>query len=95
VAAAQAIAGHAELMLLAAGTDGRDGASEDAGAIVDGGTIERAADAGLDAAAALEAADCGPLLEATGDLLYTGPTGTNVGDVVLALRRQPADFPRM
>jgi hydroxypyruvate reductase len=95
VAAALAIAGHAELMLLAAGTDGRDGASEDAGAIVDGGTTLRAADAGFDATAALAAADTGPLLEAAGDLLCTGPTGTNVGDVVLALRRRPADFPRM
>jgi hydroxypyruvate reductase len=95
LAAAQAIAGHAELILLAAGTDGRDGASEDAGAIVDGGTAGRATDAGLDPAAALAAADSGPLLEATGDLLYTGPTGTNVGDVVMALRSQPADFPRM
>jgi glycerate 2-kinase len=95
VAAARSIAGHAELLLLAAGTDGRDGASEDAGAIVDGGTVDRAADAGLDPAAALADADTGPLLEATGDLLYTGPTGTNVGDVVLALRRPPAHSPRM
>ena len=47
VAAAQCIAGHADYLLLAAGTDGRDGASEDAGAIVDGGTLERASDAGL------------------------------------------------
>jgi glycerate 2-kinase len=95
VAAARAIAGHADLLVLAAGTDGRDGASEDAGAIVDGGTVERAADAGLDAAAALASADTGRLLEATGDLLYTGPTGTNVGDIVLALRRRPAQSPRM
>ncbi len=94
VAAARAIAGHAELLLLAAGTDGRDGASEDAGAIVDGTTDARARDAGLDPAAALEAADSGALLEATGDLVHTGPTGTNVGDVVLGLRMAPAaDMP--
>jgi len=86
VAAARTIAGHPEYLLLAAGTDGRDGASEDAGAIVDGATAERAMDAGIDLAAALAAADSGTLLEATGDLVHTGPTGTNVGDVVLGLR---------
>ena len=86
LAAAQQIAGHPELVVLAAGTDGRDGASEDAGAIVDGDTLARARDAGLDAAKCLEAADSGSLLEATGDLIYTGPTGTNVGDLVMALR---------
>jgi glycerate 2-kinase len=95
VAAAQYIAGHLDYVLLAAGTDGRDGASEDAGAIVDGATIERASDAGLDAAAALAAGDSGSLLEATGDLLDTGLTGTNVGDIVLALRCPPAVSPAM
>ena len=86
LAAAQQIAGHPELVVLAAGTDGRDGASEDAGAIVDGDTLARARDAGFDAAQCLEAADSGSLLEAAGDLIYTGPTGTNVGDLVIALR---------
>jgi hydroxypyruvate reductase len=90
LAAAGSIAGHADYVLLAAGTDGRDGNSEDAGAIVDGETAERAADAGLDPQAALAAADSGMLLEATGDLIYTGDTGTNVGDIVLALRQAPA-----
>jgi glycerate 2-kinase len=90
VAAARCIAGHPEFLLLAAGTDGRDGESEDAGAIVDGNTLQRAADRDIEPAAALAAADTGTLLEATGDLLYTGATGTNVGDIVLALRRQPA-----
>lgn len=89
VAAAQAIAGHDDYLVLAAGTDGRDGASEDAGAIVDGGTCDRALDNGLDPADALAAADTGRLLESTGDLIHTGPTGTNVGDLVLALRLAP------
>lgn len=93
LAAARAIAGHAGYVVLAAGTDGRDGASDDAGAIVDGETMERAADAGLDPSAALAAGDSGTLLEATGDLLHTGPTGTNVGDLVLALRQAPAELP--
>jgi len=86
LAAAQQIAGHPELVVLAAGTDGRDGASDDAGAIVDGGTLARARDAGYDAAKCLADADSGSLLEAAGDLIYTGPTGTNVGDLVMALR---------
>ncbi len=89
VAAACHLAGHADYLLLAAGTDGRDGASDDAGAIVDGGTIARAASLDMDASAALSAADTGPFLEATGDLVHTGPTGTNVGDLVLALRQAP------
>jgi len=90
LAAAQLIAGHADCLLLAAGTDGRDGASEDAGAIVDGETLARIEDAGFDAAAGLAAADSGTLLEAAGELVYTGTTGTNVGDIVLALRQAPA-----
>jgi hydroxypyruvate reductase len=89
LAAARAIEGHDAYVLLAAGTDGRDGASEDAGAMVDGATCDRARDAGLDPGEALEAADSGRLLEATGDLIHTGLTGTNVGDVVLALRLAP------
>jgi glycerate 2-kinase len=86
VAAARAIAGHDDYLILAAGTDGRDGASDDAGAIVDAATCGRALDCGIDPAQALENADSGPMLEATGDLIHTGPTGTNVGDLVLALR---------
>jgi hydroxypyruvate reductase len=89
LAAAAHIAGHAEYVLLVVGTDGRDGASEDAGAIVDGATAGRIAEAGFDIPGCLAAADSGRALEAAGDLVYTGPTGTNVGDLVLALRRPP------
>lgn len=95
VAAARHLAGHADYLLLAAGTDGRDGASEDAGAIVDGDTIVRAASNDMEAEAALLAADTGEFLEATGDLVHTGPTGTNVGDIVLALRQAPPNIGRM
>ncbi len=90
LAAAGCIAGHADFVILAAGTDGRDGSSEDAGAIIDGGTQQRIADAGLDVAQRLAAADSGVALEAAGDLVYTGDTGTNVGDIVMALRMRPA-----
>ena len=87
LAAACWLAGHDDLLLLAAGTDGSDGNSEDAGALVDGGTVDRGAADGLDPDDCLRRADAGTFLEDSGDLLYTGPTGTNVGDVVLALRR--------
>jgi hydroxypyruvate reductase len=92
LAAARLLAGHDDLLMLAVGTDGSDGNSDDAGAIVDGGTLRRGRDAGLDADAALAAADAGRYLEVTGDLLHTGPTGTNVGDLVVGLRR-PAPEP--
>ncbi len=95
VAAARCLAGHPEYLLLAAGTDGQDGASGDAGAIVDGETAERAAEIGIDPVVSIAAGDSGGLLEATGDLVYTGNTGTNVGDIVLALRLQPAESPPM
>jgi hydroxypyruvate reductase len=71
--------------LLAAGTDGIDGASPDAGALVDAGTCLRGRDAGFDPHVSLERADSGSFLEASGDLLHTGATLTNVGDLVLGL----------
>jgi len=72
--------------LLAAGTDGIDGASSDAGALVDDETCQRGRDAGCDPIVSLAHADSGTFLEAAGDLLHTGPTLTNVGDLVLGLR---------
>ncbi len=86
LAAAQTLAGHAGIYFLAAGTDGSDGPTEDAGALVDGGTIERGALGGLNADDCLAAADAGRFLEASGDLIQTGPTGSNVMDVILALK---------
>ena len=89
LAAAQRMAGRDDLTLLVAGTDGSDGNTDDTGAIVDGGTVERGRDAGLDPDVCLAGADSGRFLEASGDLVHTGPTGTNVGDLLLALRRDP------
>jgi len=83
LAAAIAIAGT-DGVFLAAGTDGVDGPTDAAGAVVDGGTIARGAAAGLDAGDHLARNDAHRYLAATGDLLVTGPTGTNVADLWLA-----------
>jgi glycerate 2-kinase len=84
--AARLLAGHPRMMLLAAGTDGTDGPTEDAGAIVDSETCARIALAELDADDCIKRADAGRALEASGDLIHTGPTGTNVGDIVIGLK---------
>jgi len=86
--AAQALAGRDDRWLLAAGTDGTDGPTADAGALVDGGTIERGEAEGLNAAECLARADAGTFLEASGDLVHTGPTGTNVMDLALVWKAE-------
>lgn len=86
LAAAVEIAGRDDCLLLSAGTDGTDGPTDDAGALVDGGTLERATLAGCDALDCLGRAASGQLLEASGDLIRTGPTGTNVMDLILGLK---------
>jgi glycerate 2-kinase len=78
------------LHVLAAGTDGTDGPTGDAGACVDAGTPERAEIAGFDVERALAAFDSGTVIEAAGDLVHTGPTGTNVGDVLIGLKTSAA-----
>ena len=86
LAAAREIAGRDNAYFLAAGTDGTDGPTEDAGALVDGGTLERGSAKGFDAERSLQAADAGSFLAASGDLVRTGPTGTNVMDLMLGLK---------
>ena len=81
---AQQIAGE-NITVLSAGTDGIDGNSEAAGALVDGTTVERAAQHGFDVAAALAQFDAFPLLDAIGDAIITGPTGNNVRDLRILL----------
>jgi glycerate 2-kinase len=84
--AARQLAGSDDVFLLAVGTDGTDGPTADAGALVDGGTVARVRAAGLDPYECLARADSAAALAAAGDLIHTGPTGTNVGDLVLSLK---------
>src|SRR6202008_3235479 len=81
--------GQAGIVAASLGTDGTDGPTSAAGGAIDGGEVARGAPrgppAGLDAHDFLARNDSHPFLRATGDLLVTGPTGTNVNDVVLVL----------
>jgi hydroxypyruvate reductase len=86
LAAARALVGApASLALLAAGTDGRDGPTDAAGAIVDGATWGTIAAAGRDPGRDLAAHDAYRALDTAGALLKVGLTGTNVMDVVIGL----------
>ena len=86
LAAAEMIADRDKVWLLAAGTDGNDGAGAEAGALVDGGTIMRGTMKSMNAADCLQRADAGGFLEQSGDLIRTGPTGTNVMDMVIGMK---------
>jgi len=85
LAAALEIDGLNGIVVLSGGTDGTDGPTDAAGGIVDGTTVQRARDQGLNARSYLERNDSYPLLKAVGDLLITGPTLTNVMDLRLIL----------
>ena len=86
LAAARALDGAGPgVALLAAGTDGRDGPTDAAGAIVDGSTWRTVAAAGRDPARDLAAHDAYRALDAAGALLRVGLTGTNVMDVVIGV----------
>jgi hydroxypyruvate reductase len=73
------------IAVLSSGSDGIDGDSPAAGAIVDGATVERAKARGLDVAAHLSALNAYPLFEALGDAIITGPTGNNLRDLRILL----------
>jgi hydroxypyruvate reductase len=82
LACAAQIAGE-NITVLSAGTDGVDGNSPAAGAVVDGTTLLRAQ--GLDPAAALKKFDAYPFFSALGDSIETGPTGNNLRDLRILL----------
>ena len=85
LAGAIAIAGGRDLVIWSAGTDGTDGPTDAAGAVADGDTWARAKEVGLDPLRALEENDAYHFFEGLGDLIKTGPTLTNVMDILLLL----------
>jgi hydroxypyruvate reductase len=87
LAAALALRDVPGVLAFSAGTDGTDGPTDAAGAMADGETVARAAELGMSAAKYLAAHDSYHFFEPLGDLVKTGPTGTNVMDVRLMLVR--------
>ncbi len=83
--AALAIAGASRVAVFSFATDGVDGNSDAAGAVATGDTLARAAALGLSARRALAESDSAPFFAALGDAWESGPTGTNVNDLALAL----------
>jgi glycerate-2-kinase len=84
-AAALEIAGLARVWVAAIGTDGTDGPTDAAGAVVDGHTLGRAQRLSVDLDGALKRHDTYPALKRLQHLITTGPTGTNVNDLYLIL----------
>ena len=82
LAAVTELAGFPGVILAALATDGEDGPTDAAGAVVDGGTFRRAAALGLHPVEYLERNDSYSFFAALGDLLKPGPTGTNVNDLI-------------
>jgi glycerate 2-kinase len=85
LAAAMKISERPRTLIGAFGTDGNDGPTDAAGAVVDGTTAARAAAAGLDGRRALDENDAYGFFSKLSDLIVTGPTNTNVNDIYLAL----------
>lgn len=87
--AAVAMSGTPGMAVASLGTDGVDGPTDAAGAVADGESIAKARSLGLDPVAALAANDTYTFWKALGALVRTGPTGTNVMDIVVALAVPP------
>ena len=87
LAACEGIAGLAEAAVFSVGSDGTDGPTDAAGGFVDGESLEKLKAAGLELHAVLGDNDSYHALAAIGGLIVTGPTGTNVNDVSVALLR--------
>jgi glycerate 2-kinase len=84
-AAALEIAGLAKVWVVAIGTDGTDGPTDAAGAVIDGNTVTRAQRLSVDLKGALKRHNTYPALKRLHQLIVTGPTGTNVNDLYLLL----------
>jgi hydroxypyruvate reductase len=87
LASALALDGERHVVVLSGGTDGTDGPTDAAGAIIDGETVGRARSQGLDPVNHLRQNDAYPFFQSLGDLVITGPTRTNVMDVCIMLVR--------
>ena len=85
LAAAPALAGLEHCCVFSVGSDGTDGPTDAAGGYVDGQTDAALRTAGWDVFAALQNNDAYHAMQAIGGLIITGPTGTNVNDVSVAL----------
>ncbi|MDR1730671.1 MAG: glycerate kinase [Synergistaceae bacterium] len=85
LAAALGIRDLEGVTFVAAGSDGTDGPTDAAGGIVDGQTVRRLKEKGLKPQEMLDDNDAWHALSASGDLLITGPTGTNVNDLIVLL----------
>ena len=85
LSAARGIEGLDNVVIASVATDGTDGPTDAAGGIVDGETLMRLGEKGIDVEEALDNNDSYHALEAAGDLLNTGPTGTNVNDLIIVL----------
>jgi glycerate 2-kinase (EC 2.7.1.-) len=82
---ALAVRGLKDVSAACMGTDGVDGNSPAAGAIVDGETVDEAERAGLDPLRHLDENDSYTFFNLVGRAIYTGPTGTNINDIFIAL----------
>jgi hydroxypyruvate reductase len=85
LAAAGFVAAIGAAIMASVGTDGIDGPTDAAGALVDAGTLIRAEAKGLAASRFLDDNNSYAFFDALGDLIHTGPTGTNVGDLQIVL----------
>lgn len=83
LSAALRLANLKGVALASIGTDGLDGSNDAAGAIVDGLTLKRAADARMESMKYLRDNDSYHFFQGLNDLIFTGPTGTNVNDVTV------------
>jgi hydroxypyruvate reductase len=87
LAAVPELAGLKNVLLISLATDGEDGPTDAAGAVVTGESLQRTGSLGLDVTDHLFRNDAYPFFEQLGDLLKIGPTGTNVNDIVFLLGR--------
>lgn len=85
LSAVNELAGLKDVILIALATDGDDGPTDAAGAVVTGESAQRAEVLGSSAADSLSRNDAYPFFDALGDLIKTGPTGTNVNDLIFLI----------